>query len=65
MNDQIRKIYRTLHFYVIKLPFIYITVPIGFLFEYLVTFPYIIMVSIDTHRQNRRKTPDRIRTRNT
>ncbi len=42
-----RKTFRKIHFYTVKLPFIFIMVPTGFVFEYLITFPYIVLTSIE------------------
>ncbi len=41
-------------FYAVKLPFVYIAVPIGLLFEYVIMFPYIVMTAIDA-RSKRKK----------
>ena len=54
MFDRIKWLYKRLHFYGIKLPFVFLMIPIGFLFEFLVTFPFIVMVSIDSRRNHRR-----------
>jgi len=51
------KIYKTLHFYFIKLPFIFIMIPIGFIFEYLITFPFLILTTLD--RNAPKKTRDK------
>lgn len=42
------------HFYTIRLPFVCVMVPVGFLFEFLVTFPYIVLTAIDGRRQAKR-----------
>jgi len=49
--------YKTLHFYFIKLPLIYILIPIGFLFEFLITLPFLILTSLDRYasKKSRRK----------
>lgn len=41
-------------FYAFKLPFVYIAVPMGFLFEYIITFPYIVMTGIDAHGKKKK-----------
>jgi len=45
--------YKKILFYTVKLPFIYLAIPIGFIFEYLITFPYIILCTIDGHFQKK------------
>jgi len=40
-------LYKKILFYTVKLPFIYLAIPIGFIFEYLITFPYIVLCTID------------------
>jgi len=47
MTHNIRKIYKQFIFYTIKLPLIYIAIPVGFIFEYLITFPYIVLCTLD------------------
>ncbi len=54
MLNFIDPIYKKILFYTVKLPFIYIAIPIGFIFEYLVTFPYLILCTLDYLSQ---KTP--------
>gem|GEM_PF-2823798 len=44
---------KTLKFYLVKIPFTYIAVTIGFLFEFIITFPYIVMTEIDGRRRKR------------
>ena len=51
------KIYKILHFYCIKLPFIFIMIPVGFIFEYLITFPFLILTTLD--RNATKKTRDK------
>jgi len=48
MTPKIRKIYKQFVFYTIKLPLIYIAIPVGFVFEYLITFPYIVLCTLDS-----------------
>jgi hypothetical protein len=45
--------WKHLVFYSIKLPLIFITIPVGFLFDFLVTFPYSILCIIDARMQNK------------
>ncbi len=45
---------KILYFYLVKLPVVYILVTIGFVFEFLTTFPFVVMVSIDTYRRKNR-----------
>jgi hypothetical protein len=40
-------------FYAVKLPLIFITIPIGFLFDFLITFPSIILCSLDARLKNK------------
>lgn len=49
-NTAFVRIYRTFKFYLIKLPFVYIAAPLGFLFDFIITFPYIVMTEIDGRR---------------
>ena len=44
------RIYKTLKFYLIKLPFVYIAAPLGLLFDFIITFPYIVMTELDGRR---------------
>lgn len=47
-------LFKKLYFYLVKLPFVYILVTIGFVFEFVATFPFVVMVSIDTYRRKNR-----------
>jgi len=49
------KIYRILHFYCIKLPLIFIMIPIGFIFEYVITFPFIVLTALDRNPSKKRR----------
>lgn len=49
-----QNLFKILYFYLVKLPFVYILVTIGFVFEFLITFPFVVLVSIDTYRQKNR-----------
>ena len=42
-------------FYALQLPFVYSMAAIGFVFEFLMTFPFAIAASIDARRGNRKK----------
>lgn len=55
LSDRLYKIYKTLHFYCIKLPLIFIMIPIGFIFEYVITFPFIILTALDRNSSKRRR----------
>lgn len=44
------RVYKTLKFYLIKLPFVYIAAPLGLLFDFIITFPYIVMTELDVRR---------------
>lgn len=46
--SKIRKTFKQLYFHVIKLPLIYVAISIGFIFEYLITFPYIVLCTLDS-----------------
>jgi hypothetical protein len=48
-----KPLYKKIHFYMVKLPFIYLAIPIGFIFEYLITFPYLILCAIDSFSQKK------------
>jgi len=48
MYPVIKKTYAQFIFFSLKLPLIYITLAIGFVFEYLVSFPYIILCTMDS-----------------
>lgn len=47
MISKIRKTFKQIYFHVIKLPLIYLAISIGFIFEYLITFPYIVLCTLD------------------
>ena len=47
VRNRLKTLYDRVIFYTIKLPFVFIAAPIGFLFEGLITLPYIIMTEID------------------
>ena len=47
MISKIKKIYKQIIFHTVKLPLIYISIPVGFVFEYLITFPYIVLCTLD------------------
>ncbi len=40
-------------FYTVKLPLIFITIPVGFIFDFLVTFPSIVLCSLDARLKNK------------
>lgn len=50
-NTVFIRVYKILKFYVIKLPFVYIAAPLGFLFDFIITFPYIVMTELDGRRK--------------
>lgn len=39
---------KKIKFYTVNLPLIFITIPIGFIFEFIITFPYIIFCTLDS-----------------
>ncbi len=41
------KTLRKIKFYTVNLPLILITIPIGFVFEFIITFPFIVFCTID------------------
>jgi hypothetical protein len=47
MHPAIKKNYHVIIFYVIKLPLIYLTLAIGSIFQFLITFPYILICFLD------------------
>jgi hypothetical protein len=47
------KTLKKVKFYTINLPLILITIPMGFLFELIVTFPFIICCTIDNLNSGR------------
>jgi hypothetical protein len=49
----VRICWKHLVFYSIKLPLIFITIPVGFLFDFLITFPYAILCIIDARMRNK------------
>lgn len=53
MAGLLKHMLKRLYFYVIKIPFVYFMVTIGFVFEWLLTLPFIILVSIDAYRQKK------------
>ena len=54
MVSGIRELGKAIRFYAVKLPFIYLMIGLGFVFEFLLTYPYMILVAIDTYRQARK-----------
>jgi hypothetical protein len=54
MPSSIKTLYKQFLFYTVKLPFIYIAIPTGFVFEYLITFPYMVLCVIDSLCQKKR-----------
>jgi hypothetical protein len=42
-----RRLRKTLHFYAIRLPLIYALIPAGFLFEFIITFPFRVLAGLD------------------
>ncbi|RJP94950.1 MAG: hypothetical protein C4518_02195 [Desulfobacteraceae bacterium] len=58
MYPVIKKTYAQFIFFFLKLPLIYITLAVGFVFEYLVSFPYIILCTMDSisiRKKNRKR----------
>ena len=41
------KTLRKIKFYTVNLPLILITIPIGFIFEFIITFPFIVFCALD------------------
>jgi len=58
MSGQIRRIAGRLHFYLIRLPLIYALIPIGFIFEFVVTFPFMVLTRLDRDRAPQKKETD-------
>ncbi len=50
----LNRMIKNLHFYLVRLPFIYLAIPIGFIFEFLITFPYVVMCEIDRKCRQKR-----------
>lgn len=48
-----RQACKKLYFYIIRLPLIYILIFTGFIFEFLVTFPFRVLASLDSHRHKK------------
>lgn len=51
MVSGIRQLGKAIRFYAVKLPFIYLMIGLGFVFEFLLTYPFMILVAIDQRRQ--------------
>jgi hypothetical protein len=47
MHPAIKKKYHAIVFTTIKLPLIYLTLAIGFIFQFLITFPYMLICILD------------------
>jgi len=47
MHPAIKKNYHAMVFYAIKLPLIYLTLAIGFIFQFFITFPYMLICILD------------------
>jgi hypothetical protein len=56
MHSSNEPLYKKIRFYTIKLPFIYLAIPVGFIFEYLITFPYMVLCTIDCLLQKKTRT---------
>jgi len=54
MVIKIQKKLKKIKFYTINLPLIFITIPIGFIFEFIITFPFIIFCMVDSLGQKKR-----------
>lgn len=48
---KLRRMGRLLHFYAVRLPLIYTLIFVGFIFEFLVSFPWLILTSLDRDRR--------------
>jgi len=55
MPKQIRRFGSRLHFYLIRLPLIYALIPIGFIFEFVVTFPFMVLTRLDRDRAPKKR----------
>ena len=49
----IKKRLKKIKFYTVNLPLILITIPIGFIFEYIITFPFIVLCTLDSLKQEK------------
>jgi hypothetical protein len=47
MRPAIKKNYHAIIFTTIKLPLIYLTLAIGFIFQFFITFPYLLICFLD------------------
>lgn len=48
MRIKINQPLKKIKFYTVNLPLILITIPIGFIFEFIITFPYIVFCTLDS-----------------
>jgi hypothetical protein len=48
-----KEIYEYVKFYIIKLPFIYLLILLGFILEFIVQLPSLVLYTIDTYRGKR------------
>jgi len=55
MLIKIPKTLKKIKFYTVNLPLILMTIPMGFIFEFIVTFPFIVCCTLD-HMKNGEKT---------
>jgi len=55
MLIEIKKTLKKIKFYTVNLPLIFFMIPVGFIFEFIVTFPFIIFCTLDS-MGNRKKT---------
>ena len=53
---QLREGLKTLKFYTIQLPLILIAIPLGFLLEFVITFPFFVFCGIDGLKKKSEKT---------
>jgi len=54
MRDRLK----TIKFYTVKLPLILIAIAVGFIFEFIITFPFLVFCTIDSiGNVTKRETP--------
>jgi hypothetical protein len=58
-KSKIKQLRTALHFYLIRLPAVFLLAPLGFLLEFAMTFPWKLVVALDSRRPGQEKKVNR------
>jgi hypothetical protein len=58
-KSKTRQLRTTLHFYLIRLPAVFVLAPLGFILEFAMTFPWKPVVALDSRRPGHGKKVNR------